>query len=212
MYDNYEDNMDSQAYIELNLEVLKNAVKYLKGYVFWNLSYNMNSRWEFIDIFYRIIHETGLKFLENIIWDKGHGMPVNSREALTREYEQVLVAADEDTIQKEISYSFIGHNTDKVIFRKEGFKGLTNYWRISTNKTQTKEHRAAFPLEVPTRAIRLMTDENDIVMDPFGGIGTTLIAAERSKRKCYLIEKDPIYCSFIIERWENITNQKAEKI
>lgn len=212
MYDNYEDNLDSKAYVELNLDVMKNVVKYLKGYIFWNLSYNMNSRWEFIDIFYRIIHETGLKFLENIIWDKGHGMPVNSREALTREYEQVLVAADEDTIQKEITYSFIGSNTDKIIFRKEGFKGLTNYWRISTNRTQTKEHRAAFPLEVPTRAIRLMTDENDIIFDPFGGIGTTLIAAERSKRRCYLIEKNPIYCSFIVERWENITGKKAEKL
>lgn len=212
MYDNYEDNLDSEAYIKLNLDVLKNVVKYLEGYIFWNLSYNMNSRWEFIDIFYKIIHETGLKFLENIIWDKGHGMPVNSRGALTREYEQVLVAADEDTIQKEISYSFIGHNTDKVIFRKEGFKGLTNYWRISTNKTQTKEHRAAFPLEVPTRAIRLMTDEGDLICDPFGGIGTTLIAAERTKRKAFLIEKEPIYCSFIIERWENLTGNKAEKV
>ena len=212
MYNNYEDDLDSQQYIEMNLLVLKNMIRYLKGYVFWNLSYNMNSRWQFIDIFYRMIHETNLKFLEKITWDKGHGMPINSPKALTREYEQILVAADEDTIQKEISYSLIGHNTDKVIFRKRGFKGLTNYWRISTENTQTPEHRAAFPLEMPTRAIRLMSDEGDLVFDPFAGIGTTLITAEKTNRRSIMVELDPIYCSFIIERWENLTGNKAEKI
>ena len=212
MYDNYDDDQDSQQYIDMNLAVLKNLMRYLKGYVFWNLSYNMNSRWQFIDIFYRMIHETDLKFLEKITWDKGHGMPISSKAALTREYEQILVAADEDTIQKEISYAMIGHNTDKIIFRKKGFKGLTNYWRISTENTQTPEHRAAFPLELPTRAIRLMTDEGDLVFDPFAGIGTTLIAAEKTNRKGYMVELDPVYCSFIIERWENLTGKKAKKL
>jgi DNA modification methylase len=187
-------------------------MRYLKGYVFWNLSYNMKSRWEFIEIFYRIIHETDLQFLEKITWDKGHGLPINSPKGLTREYEQILVAGDEDTIQKEISFAVIGNNTDKVIFRKNGYKGLTNYWRISTEKTQTEEHRAAFPLELPMRAIRLMTDEGDLIFDPFGGIGTTLIAAEKTKRRCFMVELDPIYCSFIIERWENVTGKKAVKI
>ncbi len=200
MYKNYADDLESQRYIDLNIMVLKNLLRYLKGYVFWNLSYNMNSRWQFIDIFYRMIHETDLKFLEKITWDKGHGMPINSPQGLTRDYEQILIAGDEETIQKEISYAMIGHNTDKVIFRKRGFKALTNYWRITTENTQTSEHRAAFPMELPMRAIRLMSDEGDLIFDPFGGIGTTLLAAEKAKRICYIVELDPVYCSFIIER------------
>lgn len=74
MYEKYKDNLDSKAYIELNLKAVKNLIRHLEGYVFWNLSYNMNSRWEFIEIFHQMITETDLEFLENIIWDKGPGL------------------------------------------------------------------------------------------------------------------------------------------
>jgi len=51
-----------------------------------------------------------------------------------------------------------------------------------------------------------------LVLDLFGGSGSTLIAAEQTKRKCYMMELDPKYCQVIINRWETLTNQKAEKI
>jgi len=91
MYKDYKDNLESQAYIELNLKAIKIIEKYLKGFIFWNLSYNSNSRREYIEIFYKILNETNLEFVENIIWDKGHGMPVTSDQGLTRQYEQILV-------------------------------------------------------------------------------------------------------------------------
>src|SRR3990167_8503460 len=94
----YKDDLPSKEYIDLNLETIKNIIPYLKGYIFWNLSYNINSRWEFIEIYYRIIKETGLKFLENIIWDKGIGLPIISPKILRRTYEQILVVGDEETI------------------------------------------------------------------------------------------------------------------
>jgi site-specific DNA-methyltransferase (adenine-specific) len=49
-----------------------------------------------------------------------------------------------------------------------------------------------------------------IVLDSFGGSGTTLIAAERIHRKARLMELDPAYCDVIVERWENLTGRKAE--
>ena len=52
----------------------------------------------------------------------------------------------------------------------------------------------------------------DIVLDMFGGSGSTIIACEKLNKKCFLMELDPKYCDVIIERWENLTGQKAELI
>ena len=210
-YKDFKDDLSSQEYIDFNLKTIKNIEPYLEGYLFWNLSYNKNSRWEFIEIFHRIVKETELRFLENIIWDKGHGMPINSPDMLTRSYEMILVVGEEETVQKELTSTFIGTNSDKVYLNKKGFKALTNYWRISTNKTQTEEHKAAFPVELPLKAIQLMTDKDEVILDCFGGTGTTIIAAEKAGRKAHLIELSPTYCSYIIERWEKITGKKATK-
>lgn len=51
-----------------------------------------------------------------------------------------------------------------------------------------------------------------VVLDLFGGSGTTLIACEQLGRKCRMMELDPHYCQVIIERWEALTGEKAEKI
>ena len=51
--------------------------------------------------------------------------------------------------------------------------------------------------------------ENDIVLDLFGGSGTTLIAAEQLNRKCFMMELDPKYCDVIIKRWETLTGKEA---
>ena len=56
------------------------------------------------------------------------------------------------------------------------------------------------------------SQENDIVLDVFGGSGSTLIACENLNRRCRMMEIDPIYCDVIIERWEKLTGKHAEKI
>jgi DNA modification methylase len=50
------------------------------------------------------------------------------------------------------------------------------------------------------------------VLDPFGGSGSTLIAAEQTDRRAYLMELEPLYCTQIIQRWERFTGRKAERI
>jgi site-specific DNA-methyltransferase (adenine-specific) len=50
------------------------------------------------------------------------------------------------------------------------------------------------------------------VLDLFGGSGSTLIAAEKTNRTCYMMELDPKYCDVIIQRWENLTGKKAELV
>ena len=56
------------------------------------------------------------------------------------------------------------------------------------------------------------TKEGDIVIDTFGGSGTTMIACEQLGRKCRMMELDPHYCTVIIARWEKMTGQKAIKL
>ena len=55
----------------------------------------------------------------------------------------------------------------------------------------------------------LYTKEGDIVMDLFGGSGSTIIAAEQLNRKCYTMELDPKYCDVMVKRWETLTNKEA---
>ncbi len=66
------------------------------------------------------------------------------------------------------------------------------------------------PLLIPY--IKVLTKRDDLVLEPFGGSGSTLIAATKMKRRCYLMEKSPIYAAVIRNRWEKLTGLKAKKI
>jgi DNA modification methylase len=73
-------------------------------------------------------------------------------------------------------------------------------------------HSCPKPISLPTEIIRPQTERQDIIMDPFLGSGSTLIASERLDRICYGVEIDPAYCDVIVKRWESYTGQKAIKI
>lgn len=73
-------------------------------------------------------------------------------------------------------------------------------------------HATPKPLALCARAIKSSTRENETVLDVFGGSGSTLIACEQLKRKCFMVELDPHYCDVIIARWEKLTGQKAVKV
>jgi len=73
-------------------------------------------------------------------------------------------------------------------------------------------HPAVFPIRLPSHYIEAMTNSDEIVIDPFCGSGTTIIACEQLNRTCHAMELDPHYCDVIIKRWEDFTGQKAELI
>lgn len=75
--------------------------------------------------------------------------------------------------------------------------------------TRNAEHPTMKPIDLLVYLIKNSSKENDLILDLFGGSGSTLIAAEQTKRTCYMMELDPKYCDVIIKRWENLTNQKA---
>jgi DNA modification methylase len=66
------------------------------------------------------------------------------------------------------------------------------------------------PVALVERAIRNSSKSRDIVLDPFGGSGTTLIVAERSGRRARLIELDPKYVDVIVQRWQTQSGQGAK--
>ena len=68
------------------------------------------------------------------------------------------------------------------------------------------------PLELLIPYIKVLTKRNDLIIEPFGGSGSTLIAAEKMSRRCYLVEKSPVYAEVIRNRWEKLTGLKAQKV
>lgn len=68
------------------------------------------------------------------------------------------------------------------------------------------------PLEILIPYIKVLTKRDDLIVEPFGGSGSILIAAEKMHRRCYLMEKSPVYCEVIRRRWEKFTNKKAMKL
>ena len=209
MYETYEDNLQSQEYIDFNVDVVKTFLDKLDGFVFWNISYNMNSRYEFIKIANELMNY--LNFREMIIWDKMKAMPVLSKNILTRTYEDIFVY--DNLEHEEVEIINLYENRKGQLYNKRQNAVIPNYWKIGVpSKTQLENHKATFPIKLPTRGIVLTTTKGDNVYDPFGGSGTTLIACEQLERNCYMMEYDPVYVDVIINRWETYTGEKAIKL
>ena len=94
---------------------------------------------------------------------------------------------------KFLNIDYLNYHTD----REEGLLG---------------EHSCPKPIELFKEILTSFTDIGDVVLDIFGGSGTTLIAAELTNRICYMQEIDPKYCDAIIRRWEKYTGRKAVKM
>ena len=93
---------------------------------------------------------------------------------------------------------------------------MNNVWKFDRISGQEKEsaagHATPKPIKLCSRAIKSSSRENEIVLDLFGGSGSTLIACEQLNRNCYMMELNQKYVDVIINRWEQFTGEKAIKI
>jgi DNA modification methylase len=87
------------------------------------------------------------------------------------------------------------------------YKGNSGFHR--NRDAELASHPTVKNWSMVADALRDCSKRGDIVLDPFGGAGTTAIAAERTGRKARLIELDPLYCDVTIRRWEELTGQEA---
>lgn len=95
--------------------------------------------------------------------------------------------------------------------RKWGYAGV---WEIEVSRVEG-DSAPRIPVELPWRCLKMHSDMNGVILDPFAGYGTTIIAAEQSGRACRAIENDPLCCDLIVRRWEQFTGEtavQAEKI
>lgn len=86
---------------------------------------------------------------------------------------------------------------------------LSNVWRVPKELELKELHPTVKPIDIIEPALRVTTEQGKIVLDLFGGSGTTLIAAQRSGRHCRMMELDPAYCDVIVKRWEDFTGNTA---
>lgn len=90
-----------------------------------------------------------------------------------------------------------------------GARDQGDVWFVN-KPTKNDLHPTMKPVELVERAVRNSSKSRDIVLDCFGGSGSTLIACEKAGRQARLIELDPKYCDVIVQRWEEFTGKKAE--
>ena len=90
-------------------------------------------------------------------------------------------------------------------------QGVGNIRRHSRVLGHDRLHNAAKPVELLEELLEHVTEPGEGVLDLFGGSGSTLIAAERTGRTCVMVEIEPKWCDVIVERWERLTDQKAER-
>lgn len=129
-----------------------------------------------------------------IIWNKNHAQFGSMGSQYKQKHEPILYL-----YKKGKSTQWFGANNEVTV------------WDIDRESKNTY-HLTQKPPALSERAIMNSSARNDVVVDIFGGSGSTLIACEKLNRKCRMMEIDPIYCQVIIDRWEKFTGYKAVKI
>lgn len=97
----------------------------------------------------------------------------------------------------------------EIVFSGDDSDSTT--WRIEKPK-KNADHPTMKPIALCARAIQNSSKPGELVLDPFGGSGSTLIACEQTGRTCFTMEFDPIYCDVILRRFEEFTGQKPVKL
>lgn len=111
---------------------------------------------------------------------------------------------DYDYRHEPILFGWSPNRTHHKIMEGE-FKN--SVWEVS--REQNKLHPTMKPTILPENAIVNSCPKKGSVIDLFGGSGSTLIACEKTKRKCFMMELDPLYCDVIVARWQKYTGKKA---
>ncbi|MFN3612755.1 DNA-methyltransferase, partial [Tepidimonas sp.] len=167
------------------LAALKPALQRCDGAVYIAMSSSE------LDTLQAAFRAAGGKWSTFIIWAKNSFTLVHA--VYQRQYEPILYGWRE------------GANRHWCGDRDQG-----DVWEIKKPAKNTL-HPTQKPVEVPERAIRNSSRPGSLVLDCFGGSGSTLIACERTGRVCRVMELDPKYCDVIVRRWQDWTGQKAQR-
>ena len=179
------DNMSDNQFYEFLKKVFENMYSVTKEgasiYVFHADTEGLNFRKAFKD--------AGYKLAECLIWKKD--CFVMGRQDYQWQHEPILYGWKEGT-----AHYFVNDRTQSTILEFDRPK-------------QSTLHPTMKPIDLIAKLIKNSSKENDIILDLFGGSGSTIIAAEQLNINCYTMELDPKYCDVIVKRWETLTNKEA---
>ena len=142
------------------------------------------------DIFHKIYRKY-CHFSSMIIWRKN---------------SLVLSQTDYQSIHEPCMYGWFNNGTHQYF----GDRKQESVWE--QKKESVLGHTTPKPISLIGRAIKNSSIKNQLIIDVFGGSGSTLIACEQLNRRCYMMELTEHYCDVIINRWETLTGRKAVKI
>jgi DNA modification methylase len=135
----------------------------------------------------------GLYFSQAIIWVKEH--PVLTRKDFMGNHEWCFYGWKEGA-----AHQFFGPNNAQDV------------WSVKKVNPQNMVHLTEKPVELAVRAVQYSSRTGENILDLFGGSGSTLIAAQQTGRRAFLMELDPLYCDVIVQRFEQFTGGKAARI
>ena len=179
------DNMNDSQFYEFLKQAFMNMFDFSREgasiYVFHADTEGLNFRKSFKD--------AGFKLAECLIWKKD--CFVMGRQDYQWQHEPILYGWKEGA-----AHYFINDRTQSTILECDRPK-------------QSALHPTMKPIDLIARLVKNSSKENDIILDLFGGSGSTIITAEQLNRSCYSMELDPKYCDVIVKRWETLTNKEA---
>ncbi len=211
------DNLSDSEFYEFLLNFYKGCFEVLKKggpiYVFHSTKETVN--------FIKAMVDAGLKYAQTLVWYKNHF--TLGRQDYQWIHEPILYGWKEGT-----SHYFINDRTiatviedlrlnGKKMSKQELLEILNKITGLPTsvihdNKpNRSPEHPTMKPITLCAKLIYNSSHEDDIVLDPFGGSGSTLIACEQLNRKCCTLELEPKYCDVIVKRFkEHSPNEKVQ--
>ena len=195
----YEKKQTLKSYLFEQEKTLRECVRVLKktGSLCWQVGNYIKDKSEIIPLdilIYNICEKLGLKLRNRIVWHYEHGLHASKR--FSGRYETIMwfTKTDEytfnlDSIRVPQKYigkvAYRGKNKGKYSGNING-KNPSDVWIFPNVKSMHREktiHPCQFPIELAERLVKSMTNKNDLVIDPYAGVGTTLIAALKNKRR-----------------------------
>lgn len=223
----YETKTSIEKYLETQEEIINQLVRTLsnKGNLCWQVGNYVDKGEVYpLDIYYyQIFKKHGLKLRNRIIWHFGHGLHASNR--FSGRYETILwFSKTEDYIfnldnvrvpskypgkrhfkgpkKGQPSGNPLGKNPSDIweILVQDWNRATWDIPNVKSNHPEKTDHPCQFPIELVERCVLALTDEKSWVLDPFAGVGSSVIASIKNNRNAIGIERDETYCKIARQR------------
>jgi len=236
-YDVHDDDMEISEYLEFTRKWMTEAYKVLKddGRIALNIPYEINrqakgGRIFFVSEVYQVMKEIGFKFfgVVDLEEDSPHRSKTtawgswmspsspyiyNPKECIILAYKKVHIKKVKGEPQWKGEPTVTEEGKTKMVYQEEDKKDFMELvfgqWKyLNDSRPMTK---ATFSMDIPTKAIKILSYKNDIILDPFNGSGTSCVAAEILDRRWIGIELSENYANIARERIQGFVDQKKQQ-